>query len=308
MKPVVAAAKPAVAAAKAAAAKPVVAAAAKADPNDPVVLTCGDEKVTKSEFEGFIAGLPEQLRTQLANAPKRQVAQDYANLRILTSEAKRRKLDQTGEYRLQASNLLIQALAKDLEKSVSVTDADVQKYYDEHKNEYEQVKARHVLIRFTGSPAPAREGRGELTKEQALAKAQEVKKQIEGGADFAEVAKKESDDGGSGANGGDLGSFGRGQMVPAFDQTVFSLPVGKLSEPVETQFGYHIIQVQERQSKDFASMKDQIAAQLKPQTVRKQMEEIRTSPKVTFDDAYFGAATPAMPPPVPPAPPAPPKP
>lgn len=302
-----AAAKPAVAAAKSAVAgaKP---AAKPANPNDPVVLTCGDEKVTKSEFEGFMARLPEQLRQQLANVPKRQVAQDYANLRILAAEAKRRKLDQSDEVRqqiqLQSDNILINALYRDVEKTVDVTDEAMMKYFNDNKAQFEKVKARHILIRFKDSPVPVRPDQKDLTKEEALAKAQTLKKQIEGGADFAELAKKESDDSGSGANGGDLGAFGRGQMVPPFEEAAFSLPVGKVSDPVESQFGYHVIQVQEQQGKDFATAKEQIAKQLKPDTARKKMEEIRTGSKVTFDDAYFGPALP----PGPPAPPGPPKP
>jgi peptidyl-prolyl cis-trans isomerase C len=287
------------------------------NPNDPVVLTVGDEKVTKGEFEGFMARLPEQLRQQLASVPKRQVAQDYANLRVLAAEAKRRKLDETDEVRqqiqLQSDNILINALYRDVEKGVNVSDAAMQKYFDENKAQFEKVKARHILIRFKDSPVPVRGEQKDLTKEEALAKLQGLKKQIEGGADFAELAKKESDDTGSGANGGDLGAFGRGQMVPPFEQAAFALPVGKLSEPVESQFGYHLIQVQEQQGKDFASAKEQIAQRLKPETARKQMEEIRTSGKVTFDEGYFGPATappPAAAPPgaVPPgAPPAPPQ-
>ena len=284
------------------------------NPNDPVVLTYGDERVTKSEFEGFLARLPEQLRQQLANVPKRQVAQDYANLRILSSEAKRRKLDQSEEVRqqlqLQTDNILINALYKDVEKSVNVSDEAMMKYFNENKAQFEKVKARHILIRFKDSPVPVRPEQKELTKEEALAKALALKKQIDAGADFAELAKKESDDSGSGANGGDLGSFGRGQMVPPFEQAAFSLPVGKTSDPVESQFGYHVIQVLEQEGKDFAAAKEQIAQRLKPETARKSMEAIRTGRKVTFDDGYFGAAIPPGAPPVapPPPPPGPPKP
>src|SRR5438093_795614 len=109
--------------------------------------------------------------------------------------------------------------------------ADARKYYDAHKSEYERVKARHILIRFKGSPVPAGDKK-DLTEEEALAKSKALREKIAGGADFATLAKAESDDTGSGANGGDLNFFGHGQMVPAFEQVAFKLPVGEVSEPV----------------------------------------------------------------------------
>lgn len=282
--------------------------AAKPNPNDPVVITVGNEKITKSEFEGFMERLPEQLKQQLKTVPKRQVAQDYANLRVLAGEAKRRKLDESDEVKqqiqLQSANILINALYRDVEKSVNVTDAAMEKYFNENKAQFEKVKASHILIRFKDSPVPVRAEQKDLTKEEALAKAVAIKKQLDAGGNFAEIAKKESDDAGSGANGGELGAFGRGQMVPPFEQAAFAMAVGKISDPVESQFGYHVIRVDEQQGKDFASAKEQIAKTLKPETAKKTMEDIRTGAKVTFDDAYFG---PVMPPAAP-APPGPPQP
>lgn len=87
---------------------------------------------------------------------------------------------------------------------------------------------------------------GVMTEAEALALATEIRQRILDGEDFADLAATYSDDPGSGANGGDLGWASRGQYVPEFDETVFSLPIGETSEPVKTQFGYHIIQVLER--------------------------------------------------------------
>jgi len=303
VKPAAAAVKPAGAVKPAAAVKP----AKPVNPNDPVVITAGTEKITKAQFESFMARLPEQIQRQLQNVPKRKVAQDYANLMVLAAEARRRKLDQSEEVQqqleLQTNNILIQALYRDVEKSIAVDDAAMKAYFDQNKAQFEKVKARHILIRFKDSPVPLKEGQKDLTKEEALAKTNDLKKQIDGGADFATLAKKESDDSGSGANGGELGTFGRGQMVPPFEQAAFTLPVGKLSDAVESQFGYHLIRVDER-ADSFEANKEQIAARLKPETAAKKMEELRGATTVTFDDAYFGPAEP----PAPPAPPAPPKP
>ncbi|MCC6663737.1 MAG: peptidyl-prolyl cis-trans isomerase [Polyangiaceae bacterium] len=100
----------------------------------------------------------------------------------------------------------------------------------------EQVRASHILLMYAGS------SRSTATRTQAEAQSQiqTLKTQIDGGADFADLARQHSDCP-SGKSGGDLGSFGRGQMVGPFEQAAFGLPVGGISGVIETQFGYHII-------------------------------------------------------------------
>ena len=129
----------------------------------------------------------------------------------------------------------------------------------------EQVHARHILLRIdepVPTPAPLAEGatpepttaplaEGAPTPElrdeaSALALAEELRQRLVDGEDFATLAEEYSDDTGSAVNGGDLGWFGRGMMVPPFDEAVFSLEPGETSEPVRTDFGYHIIQVFEK--------------------------------------------------------------
>lgn len=104
----------------------------------------------------------------------------------------------------------------------------------------EQVRARHILV----SVAP---DASEADEQLALAKAISITQRLRNGEDFAELAQQFSDDTGSGAQGGDLGFFPRGQMVPEFEEAAFSLPIGEISEPVRSQFGYHIIETLEQQ-------------------------------------------------------------
>ncbi len=122
-----------------------------------------------------------------------------------------------------------------------VSQQEVEAYYNAHKAEYqvpEQSKSRHILIKTSGGAAKS--------DAEAKAKADGLLKQLQGGADFAELAKKNSEDTGSGAQGGELGFARRGTMVPEFDNAIFTQKPGDLSM-VKTQFGYHIIQVEERQ-------------------------------------------------------------
>ncbi len=131
---------------------------------------------------------------------------------------------------------------------VQVTQQELQRYYNEHQDEYrvpEEVKVRHILVR---TPPPDDNGKvDEKAVEQARQKAQSVLDQLKKGADFAALAKKDSDDPGSAAQGGSLGWIQRGQTVPEFEQSAFSLPVGQTSGLVRSTFGFHIIQVEEKQ-------------------------------------------------------------
>jgi peptidyl-prolyl cis-trans isomerase D len=120
---------------------------------------------------------------------------------------------------------------------------EIQAYYNAHQAEYEvpdQARSRHILIKFPGGAAK--------TDAEAKAKAEALLKQIQGGADFADLAKKNSEDPGSGAQGGELGFARPKTMVPEFDTAIFNNKIGELAL-IHTQYGYHIVQVEERQVK-----------------------------------------------------------
>jgi parvulin-like peptidyl-prolyl isomerase len=267
--------------------------AAAETPADKVVLAVGDEKMTAAQFQEFISALPEQYRAAAQGAGKRQVADQLVNLKTLAQEAKRRKMDQTPAFKaqlaFQTENLLAGVLFRDLSSTMKISEADSRKYYDAHKSEYERVQARHILIRFKGSPVPTGDKK-DLTEEEALAKTTALRARIEKGEDFAAVAKAESDDTGSGANGGDLGMFGHGQMVPVFDQTAFSQPIGQVSQPVKSQFGYHLIKTEKKESKSFEEMRADIDKQLMPELAQKTIEDLKTKTPVTIDEGFFGPA------------------
>ena len=125
-----------------------------------------------------------------------------------------------------------------------ISDADVQAYYNAHQDQYqvkEQVKVRHILI-----AVPA--GADAKTDAAAKAKAEDILKQIKAGGNFADLASKNSDDPGSKTQGGELGWLDRGKTVPEFDKVAFTLAPGQTSDLVKTQFGYHILQVEEKKT------------------------------------------------------------
>ena len=267
---------------------------------DKVVLTIGDRKITAAQFDQIIASLPAQYQANARGAGRKQFADQVVRIFVLADEGRRRKLDETPAYKTQIAfqnaNMLAGLAYEQIGKDAPVTADDVQKYYDAHKSEFERVKARHILIRAQGSPLPIRPGQKELSDAEAQAKAQEIRKKIDGGADFAELARTESDDTTSGAIGGDLGAFGRNQMVPPFEEAAFAMKAGELSQPVKTPFGYHIIKVEAREGKTLDEMKLEIERRVRPDMASKTLDDLQKKAAAQYDPDFFGTA------PAPPAP------
>jgi peptidyl-prolyl cis-trans isomerase C len=155
-------------------------------------------------------------------------------------------------------------------KDIQVTEEEAKKYYDEHTDQFkqaEQVKASHILIKV--APDASDEKKAEAKK-----KIEEVQEKLKGGEDFAAVAAEYSE-GPSKSQGGELPYFKRGQMVKPFEDAAFSMEVGQLSGIVETQFGYHIIKVDEKKPEttpSFSDEKDKIEQFLKQQKTREKIE------------------------------------
>ena len=263
------------------------------------MLTVGDEKLTAGEFDQLVDALPEQVRASARGPNRRQFAEQLVRIKIMSQEARKRKLDENPtvqrQIELQKENLLANVLFQEMAANVKVDEATAQKYFDQHKSEYESVHARHILVRFKGSQLPLGAGKKELTDEEALAKAQEIRKKLAAGEDFAELAKTESDDAQTGAKGGDLGTFKHGQMVPEFEQAAFGLPVGQVSEPVKSKFGYHIIKVEQHDVKTFAEVRPDLEKKMGPELARNALENLEKQVPVTLDDSFFGPARPQSP-------------
>jgi peptidyl-prolyl cis-trans isomerase C len=267
---------------------PAVAPASTVAP-DAVVITIGERKITRAQFEELLASAAPSATTP---DKKRKIAEQYGELESMAQEARKRMLDQSPEAKelisIQTDNVLANLLAKKINDEAIFTDLDLRAYYNAHKDEYEEAKGSHILIRFKGSKVPLKPNEKDLTDAEALAKAQDIRSKLVAGADFATLAKAESDDTGSGTKGGDLGTFKRGQMVKPFDEAAFTLPVGQVSEPVRTDFGYHVIKISSRTSKTFEEAKPDIEKQLKPKMARDAVDKIKAQTAVTLNDEYFG--------------------
>jgi peptidyl-prolyl cis-trans isomerase C len=273
---------------------------------DPVVIRFAGSEIRKSEFEAAVKSIPEQYQSYANGPGRRAFAEDLIRMRLLAGAAEKSGLEKdpevAGQLRLLRMNTLANAQLSKMQEAAAVPPADLQKAYDEKKASFDRAKARHILIAFKGSAAQ-QPGKKELTDEEAKAKAEELRAKLVAGADFAATAKAESDDLGSGANGGDLGSFSRGQMVPEFEKAAFEGKVGEISPVVRTDYGYHIVQVQERGPAPLAEVREQLEGELKQKKLQDAIEKMKNEANPVFDETYFAAPpAPAAAPAAPPAP------
>lgn len=160
-----------------------------------------------------------------------------------------------------------------LQNSIKISPEELQAYYNQHREEFrqpEQVKASHILIK---TPPPGPDGKVDPKAEAAArAQAEKILKELKAGASFEELAKKNSDDKASAINGGSLGWFQRGAMVPEFEKAAFSLPKGQISGLVKSQFGYHIIRVDDKREAGVQPL-DAVKEQIEPILVHQKAQQ-----------------------------------
>jgi peptidyl-prolyl cis-trans isomerase C len=182
--------------------------------------------VTDAEIEARLGEIKKQF-------PSEQEFQQALSGRSMTIAALKQEVRQ--------ELVLSRLVEAEVKPQINVQERDIKEFYDKNPERFQQpesVRASHILIRVEpGAP--------DDKKTEARAKAESLLKQVKAGGDFAALAKANSQDG-SAAQGGDLSFFGRGQMVPPFEQAAFALQPGQVSNVVETDFGYHIIKVTER--------------------------------------------------------------
>jgi peptidyl-prolyl cis-trans isomerase D len=205
----------------------------------------------------YVAWTPGDLKSQVVITPA-EIETHYKQNGVQYTTPERRSF-----------HLLIADEAK-IGTTIQISDADLRTAYSQNLDRFrtpERVKVRHILLKTTDKPA------AEIPKIEA--KANELLKQIKGGADFAAIATKNSEDPGSAAKGGDLDWVTRGQMVPVFENTAFSLKPKEISNVIKTEYGFHIVQVLEREDarvKPFEEVKAQLETDAKKEQVYSKMQ------------------------------------
>ncbi|MEP3274752.1 MAG: peptidylprolyl isomerase [Stappiaceae bacterium] len=245
---------------------------------DKVVATVNGQEIKQSSMD-FAASQFKQTLDRMPEDQRHQVLVDVlVDMVLLAQAGKEQELDQTPEFKERANFLMTQSLrdayfAKNIDGQVS--EADVKARYDKEFADYKgeaEISASHILV-------------------EAEDTAKEIIKELDGGKDFAELAKEKST-GPSGPNGGDLGFFGQGRMVKEFETAAFALEEGTYTkEPVKTQFGWHVIKVDSKRTQPAPAF-DQVEPQLRQALIREKFDEIMT--KLKSDASIVLADKPAV--------------
>ena len=224
----------------------------------------GNYTITDVDIDTFISGMPQEQQMYRGMPEfRKQCEERLEEICLFAMYGEEEKKDETEMFKtsmvMAKRDILSQIAMADLLKDISVTDAEAKEYFLGHSIEFESkasATAKHVLVDNED-------------------KANQIKEEIESGAKSFEDAAKEYSTCPSAQKGGSLGTFGRGQMVKEFEDAAFDAEIGKVVGPVKTQFGYHLIKVEDKKEAGESSLeevKDQIRAEL---SQKKQEEAYR---------------------------------
>jgi peptidyl-prolyl cis-trans isomerase C len=233
-------------------------------------LTIDGKPISKDFVDVITAPVPKkQLEMMKQSGQLREYIEQMAVYQVLYERALADKLQDDPKTRMRIAVAERDAMAKDyVERQVtaSITDEKLKATYDERAVQYQkkQVKSRHILV-------------------QDEATANEVLGLLKAGGDFAAIAKEKSTDKGSGAKGGDLGWMGEGQLDKAFSDAAFAANANDLVGPIQTRFGWHVIQVQDkRDAVPLEEVRDQLEQMLKQDAYKKLIEEVKGAAKIEW--------------------------
>ena len=213
--------------------------------NKEILAVVAGEEITKAELDTYLQGVPREQQAYASNpAFREQFLEQLVSLYLFAKKGEENKLTETEEFQKVLANakreILAQFAMRDLLKDVSVEADEVQAFYDLNKDQFqkgESVCAKHILVD---------------TEDEC----NEILAKVTNGEMTFEAAAKEFSKCPSGQNGGDLGEFGKGQMVPEFEQAAFEAEIGQVVGPVKTQFGFHLIKVEKKNEGSIASFEE----------------------------------------------------
>jgi hypothetical protein len=278
-------------------------AVAKEDPNR-VVATANGQKVTAAQAVQLLQAIPptEMQQIQRGGGGLSAALQQVLLMKHLSELATQQHLDQQDAFKSQLEfyreNMLAQAYVAQASSAATPSAQDIKNYYDQHSQQFQEAKISAIIVNFTPTGAtPAPNTPGSRTEAQAKAKADDLVKKIRGGAQFAEVAKTDSDHKASADKGGQLGSYAPDKLPKEISDPVFKLKAGEVTDPVREASGYYILKLDSLDKKTFEQAQNDIVAQLKNDQVRKIIDQYQVQVQ---DSDFFsvpgqtGANTPSL--------------
>lgn len=267
-------------------------------PPETVVAIVEGRKLTARELENMLTAMGPQAQ-QNFNGNRKEFLRQLGLLMKLASLAEKNKLQDESPYRERLEfarmQILMQAQVDKAAGEVGVTAEEQKQYYENHKDRYTFAKIKVIYIPYAPVSSTSSGGKRILNEAEARAKADDLVKQLRGGADFAKLAAENSEDPTSAQKGGDFGTIRRSDNVPdAIKNTVFALKPGEVSDPVKQPNGFYILRVEEAGLEPFDKVKSEIFETLREQGFRKWLDEKRDAVQVEFtNEAYFSTPAPA---------------
>jgi peptidyl-prolyl cis-trans isomerase C len=270
---------------------------------DTVIAVIDGKNLTYGELERFMHGMPPQVQ-QNAMRNRKQFIQQFALMQRLSEIAEKAKLDEKSPYKealaFNRMNILMQAQINQQIDSFPIRVEEQQKYYDENKSRYHQVKLKVIYIPFS-SNSTAADGKKPLNEEQAKAKAEQIAKEAKTGADFTKLVKENSRDETSKNKDGDFGTISPSDNLPdSIRSVVFGLKSGDVSDPVRQPNGFYIFRAEAVSEKPFLEVRDQIFTELKNQRLKEWLDATTKNLNIKFENEQFftGSAVPSPGPPL----------
>lgn len=224
-----------------------------------ILATVGGQSITEADVEAFLAGLGQRGEAYRSPEGKAAVLEELINRRLFLLEATRGLFEAEPAFKAQLrqakESLLIGYAMEKALSAVTVKDAEVEKFYEENKDKLmggDTVNASHILV---------------SSEEEC----KRIREEIEGGAISFEQAAEKYSACPSGKEGGSLGDFGRGQMVPEFEAACYAMQEGEISAPVQTQFGYHLIRLNSKKAGEVAPL-EAVREELKAKLLRDKQQ------------------------------------
>lgn len=253
-----------------------------------VVIRVNGDEITEGEFNGFLSALPEQQRaTYMTPAGRRELANELVRMKTLEQEARRLGLEDDPQFQRQLELLRSQFTAQQALQKIVEKEAEKQIQAEYQKQKASALNLRHIVIAYEGGMVPAR-GQGKLpSAADATQKAATLVTRLRGGEDFATLARAESDDVQSGAQGGSLGPLRPDVLPPEVAAAVTKLKPGEVSNPVKTQFGIHIFNVTEP---TLDELRPALLQKVQQEIAAKEVDRLQKAAKVDLDPQFFPPA------------------
>ena len=277
---------------------------------DDVVATVNGQKLTPRMIQQLRSTFPAQFQQAIARMDSRAFLKTYAELTYLAGLGEKDKLVEKSPYKeqlaLMRQNFVAQAFLDNLKTRFGVNDEDIRKYYDQNPEQFQEAHVKAIYVAFSpnaGKPPADPKAKKLLTDQQAKTKAESLVAQLKKGADFATLAKANSDDAPSAAKGGDLGVIKRNSgAIPAeLKDVIFNLEPGQASDPIRQPAGFYVFRLEKMTLIPMNDVAATIASQVQGIKIQQEVQRVLGEVQITYDNpAYFNQPVepgPALPPP-----------